>query len=130
MSKPLAFIIEDDEDLSVIFAEALQAAHFDTEIIHAGDKAITRLAAVTPDLVVLDLHLPNVSGMGILKQIRATPRLARTKIIIATADPVMGDALRDQVDLALIKPISFGQLRDLALRVGFAPPAAITKPLS
>jgi len=34
----------------------------------------------------------------------------------------MGDALRDQVDLALIKPISFGQLRDLASRVGLVLP--------
>ena len=124
MNKPLAFIIEDDEDLAIIFAKALQAAHFDTEVIHAGDAAIARLAAATPALVVLDLHLPNVSGMGILKQIRSTPRLARTKVIVATADPVMGDSLRDQVDLALIKPISFGQLRDLASRLGVVLPPA------
>ena len=116
MNKPLAFIIEDDEDLAIIFAKALQAAHF--------DAAIARLAAATPALVVLDLHLPNVSGMGILKQIRSTPRLARTKVIVATADPVMGDSLRDQVDLALIKPISFGQLRDLASRLGVVLPPA------
>jgi CheY-like chemotaxis protein len=122
VSNPLAFIIEDDKDLAVIFAEALQAARFDTEIIPAGDVAITRLAVATPDVVVLDLYLPKVSGLNVLNQIRATPRLARTKIIVATADPVMGNTFRDQVDLVLIKPITFGQLRDLASRIGLALP--------
>jgi len=117
MSNPLALIIEDDPDAATIFSEALQAAGFETEIVRTGDKALKRLAVTTPDAVVLDLHLPHVSGTDILRQIRADARLAKTRIIIATADPRMAELLRDQADLVLLKPISFSQLRDLAARL-------------
>ncbi len=117
MTKPLALVIEDDVDLANIFAEALQAADFDTEIIAAGDVALNRLKTVAPLVVVLDLHLPRVSGMEILPQIRSDARLAKTRVIVASADPVMADSLADIADLVLIKPISFGQLRDMAARL-------------
>ncbi len=117
MSNPLALIIEDDPDAATIFSEALQAAGFETEIVRTGDKALKQLAVTTPDAVVLDLHLPHVSGTDILRQIRADARLAKTRMIIATADPRMAELLRDQTDLVLLKPISFSQLRDLAARL-------------
>ncbi|MFN8595331.1 MAG: response regulator [Anaerolineae bacterium] len=110
-------MIEDDVDLANIFAEALQAADFDTEIIAAGDVALNRLKTVVPLVVVLDLHLPRVSGMEILPQIRSDARLAKTRVIVASADPVMADSMADIADLVLIKPISFGQLRDMAARL-------------
>jgi len=84
----LALIIEDDEDLAAIFAEALHLAELETEIIVSGDAAAARLKEVVPKVVVLDLHLPQVSGETLLRQIRSTPALARTRVIIATADPV------------------------------------------
>jgi len=118
MSNPFALIIEDDYDASLIFAEALQAAGFETEIIRSGDTALARLAATTPDAVVLDLHMPHVSGVDIMEQIRADERLAETQVIVATADPRLADTLQDDADLVLIKPISFSQLRDLAARLG------------
>jgi len=113
----LALIIEDDYDLSDIFAQALQAAGFETQIIRSGDTALARLASTTPDVVVLDLHLPHVSGVDILQEIRADARLAETRVIVATADPRAAEVLEDQATLVLLKPISFGQLRDLAGRL-------------
>jgi len=112
-----ALIIEDDRDLALIFAQALQAAGFATGIVRDGDDALARLAVVTPDIVVLDLHLPRISGADILREIRADERLAQTRVIVATADPRMADMLQDQPDLVLLKPISFSQLRDLAARL-------------
>ena len=122
MAKLQGLIVEDDEDLSVIFSEALQAAGFETEIIKSGDTALERLAVTTPDVVVLDLHLPRVAGMDILHQIRADERLAGTRVIVATAHPRMAESLRDEADLVLLKPISYSQLRDLAAILGAARP--------
>jgi DNA-binding response OmpR family regulator len=122
MNKNSALIVEDDEDLSLIFAQALQAAGFETEIASSGDAAIAQLAVTTPEVVVLDLHLPRVAGMDVLHHIRADPRLERTRVIVATAHPRMAETLRDEADLVLLKPISFGQLRDLAAILGAAPP--------
>lgn len=122
MKQPFALVIEDDEDLSVIFSEALQAAGFQTEIARAGDTALARLAVTMPEVVVLDLHLPRVAGMDILHQIRADPRLEGTRVIVATAHPRMAESLRDEADLVLLKPISFSQLRDLAAILGSVRP--------
>lgn len=117
MSEPMALIIEDDEDLSLIFAEALRMAGFQSEVITDGAQAQQRLIETVPDVVVLDLHLPHISGQSLLAQIRADVRLAATRIIVASADPVMADTLRQDADLVLIKPVSFGQLRDFAMRL-------------
>ncbi len=113
----LALVIEDDADLATIFAEAIKTAGFETQVIRDGRTAINQLALLTPSIVVLDLHLPNVSGMDILKQIRADARLAKTRVILATADARMADMVQGQADLVLVKPVSFGQLRDLAARL-------------
>ena len=114
---PLALIIEDDIDLATIFADALQAAQFKTEIIADGAAAQSRLLEVIPRLVVLDLHLPHISGEALLQQIRSTPALAGIKVVIASADAFTADLLSPDSDLVLIKPVSFSQLRDLAQRL-------------
>ena len=117
MTNPVALIIEDDESLSTVFSMALQMAGFETEIARSGNVALTRLAEITPELILLDLHLPHVAGQDILRQIRAEERLASTWVILATADAIMAEGLRGEADLVLLKPISVTQLRDLAKRL-------------
>lgn len=115
----LALIIEDDEDLASIFAEALRGVDFEVEHVADGRKAQERLLNGTPPyLILLDMHLPHVSGGELLTNIlKRDARFEKTTIIITTADARMGDAYRDQVDFVLIKPISFVQLRDLTKRL-------------
>ena len=117
MTDPLALIIEDDRDLANIFAKALKAAEYEIEIIRDGTAALERLSGAEPAVVVLDLHLPYVSGKTILHHIRADKRLAQTRVMLATADSLLADSLRSEADLVLLKPISYGQLRDLAVRL-------------
>ena len=116
-AKPISLVIEDDEDLSDIFCEALGAAGYETEVIRNGDDAIARLHMVTPDVVILDMHLPNVTGAEILHYIRSEKRMAFTNVVVTTADAIMGEQVRESADFVLIKPISFSQLRDFALRL-------------
>jgi CheY-like chemotaxis protein len=113
----LAFVIEDDPDLSVIFAAALQSVGFETEIIADGGKALARLAEQAPSLVILDLHLPHLSGVNALRQIHSDRQLLNTRVVVCTADAAMADELRDQADLVLLKPVTYSQLRDLAVRL-------------
>ena len=115
--QPLALLIEDDPDLITIFSMALEDAGFLIESIAEGDAALARLGDVIPSVVVLDLHLPNVSGTHILDAIRADERLSATRVIIVSADPQLAESVSGEADLVLVKPISFGQLRDLAHRL-------------
>jgi CheY-like chemotaxis protein len=117
MEKPLVLIIEDDADLSEIFSMAMRGGGFDAEVISDGQMAIERLAGTPPAVVVLDLHLPNVGGATILKQIRADGRFAKTSVIVTTADAQTADGLRGTADLVLLKPVSVDQLRDLGKRM-------------
>lgn len=115
--KKIAFVIEDDPDLSDIFSKALQAAGFEVESIMDGQVAQKRLQEVVPKVIVLDIHLPHVDGITLLKQIHAMDSLKDTKIIMATADNVQAEFYRDQVTIAMVKPISFSQLRDISARL-------------
>jgi DNA-binding response OmpR family regulator len=117
IENPLALIVEDDQKQATVFAQALKMAQFEIEVIRDGNEALSRLAAVVPAVVVLDLHLPQVGGKDILQQIRADSRLDNTRVILATADALLADSLQSEADLVLLKPISFGQLRDLAKRL-------------
>ena len=112
----LALVIEDDAAQQDIFSQAVKMAGFNVEVIGNGQAALDRLKDVEPQLVILDLHLPNVSGDEILATIRADERLASVPVILATADPILAESLSDTSDLVLLKPISFSQLRDLASR--------------
>jgi len=116
-SLPLALIIEDDEDLSFIFAEALRAANFEAEIIRDGRQAVERLVSVSPTVIVLDLHLPGVIGTEILNRIRSAAHLQAARVVVTTADARLAEQVEGQADFVLIKPISFSLLRDLAARL-------------
>ena len=114
----LALIIEDDEDLASIFAEALRSVGFAVEHAADGQQARERLKnGDAPYIVLLDMHLPRVSGADLLMEMKNDERFNETTIIITTADARMGETYGDMADFVLIKPISFVQLRDLTSRL-------------
>lgn len=114
----LALIVEDDEDLASIFAEALRGVGFEVEHVADGQAARERLKnGTTPYIILLDMHLPHVSGADLLMDMKKDDRFNETTIIITTADARMGETYGDMVDFVLIKPISFVQLRDLTSRL-------------
>ncbi len=117
MGKLHALVVEDDQDLARLFALALEDAGFSTTVIFAGDAALEKLAAAVPDLVVLDLYLPHVSGLDVLQRIRTDSRFAHTRVIVVTAGVRAAETLQEQADLVLVKPLDFVQLRDLAMRL-------------
>ena len=118
MSRPLALIVEDERDISIVFSRALNAAGFVTEVMQTGDTALEWLSTGSPDIVLLDLNLPQVTGEEILRHIRSDPRLAKTPVIVATAYARLAENIREQADRVLFKPVSFRQLRDLANLLG------------
>jgi CheY-like chemotaxis protein len=115
-AKPLALIIEDNDDQNLVFTKALEQAGFSTESIKDGITAMSRLGKVVPALVILDLHMPGINGGLLLRGIRNDPLTAKTHVIIVTADAEFASRLEAQVDIVLIKPVSFSQLIQAASR--------------
>jgi DNA-binding response OmpR family regulator len=116
MTKPSVLIVEDDLRLNEIITITLQA-DFEIESCLDGKTALDRLKHIAPTIVVLDLNLPGTSGAEILAHIRADDRLAKTRVILATADERQAETLTDAADIVLLKPVSPSQLRELALRI-------------
>jgi DNA-binding response OmpR family regulator len=120
MKQQLSLIIEDNDGISSLYKEALEIAGFATHIVRDGQQAITELDQIKPDIIILDLNLPHVSGHYILRHIRANESFAKTPVIISTANTVIAEAMRDDLshnDFMLIKPIDVRQLQQLALRL-------------
>jgi DNA-binding response OmpR family regulator len=125
MTPPLALIIEDDPKLGNIYDTVVAQAGYDTEIIRRGDEALRRLSAVSPSLILLDIHLPYVSGVELLKVIRATETLVKTPVIVLTADLYLAESMEELADYVIIKSFGVSRLRELVAKLANANPSAI-----
>lgn len=117
MLKPYILVIEDVIEIAEIYAEILEMEGMSVEMINDGTVALQRLETSIPDLVLLDMHLPHVSGMEILTFIRNNPRLKKIKVIVITANPLMAKDAEQTADITLVKPVSAIQIRDLSTRM-------------
>ena len=104
MSAPTILIVEDDDDARRLYRSALSMAGFRVVEAQDGLPALRRIDDSPPDLVVLDLGLPTVSGLTVLAEVTAQPETRRTKILIVTGSTEQLDHL--DVACILRKPVS------------------------
>jgi len=121
MEKPFALIVEDDRDIAALFRHVLDIAGYHTEIEMHGKEALKHLDSVRPDIVLLDLHLPGVSGVQILERMRADERLKSVPVVVVTAYARDADSLPVEPDLILLKPVNLDQLSNLVQRLRTTP---------
>ncbi|GAC1316484.1 MAG: hypothetical protein NVSMB12_13300 [Acidimicrobiales bacterium] len=116
----LALVVEDTEALRAVMTVALESAGY--RVVTASDGAAT-IAAVrdeTPDVVLLDLVLPDSPGLEILDHLKAEPRTAAAPVLVVTArdeTSVTADALRRGAHDLVVKPF---RMPDLLARVDAA----------
>lgn len=78
-------LIEDHADLAIWVAKTLRHSGFVVDVIARGDHAVTALYTQTYDLAILDLSLPGMDGLEILRRVRSQERTAQLPILILTA---------------------------------------------
>lgn len=111
-------VIDDDTDLADYIAAGLTEAGHTVDIVGDGAAARAFLAAATPDLVLLDLTLPDVDGYSLMQEIRSTPATANVSIVLLTTESTVADLVRGLdggADDYLSKPFD---LEELVARVG------------
>ena len=111
-------VVEDDKDIAGLVAHHLERAGYITEILNVGTDVLPRVSREPPDLVVLDLMLPELSGLEICRTIRATPSIADIPVIMLTAKSEETDrliGLELGADDYVTKPFS---PKELVARVG------------
>ncbi len=84
-NKKMILIVEDDENLANVYETRLQAEGFNTKRVQNGEDAIAAATMAKPDLILLDVMMPKVSGFDVLDILRNTPETANAKIIMLTA---------------------------------------------
>lgn len=101
MPKKRVLVIEDDQDVSKILQALLSS--LDVEVITAADglEAIKAAGRVRPDLCLVDLHLPKLSGLDVIRVIRAMPELGEIPIAIIT-----GNTTADYIKEAVLLGVS------------------------
>ena len=116
-------LIEDDFYLGELYKEILELESYEVRWIQDGSVAQQYLENHVPDMILLDLHLPTVSGAKLLEDILDRSQFTESKIVLISADGLLVDEIRHKVDIALLKPIGFRQLTSLCNRLLNAPVA-------
>ena len=102
--KPFALVVEDDPDSCDALTEALKAIGVRALGVANGSEAVRLAIALTPDLVVVDYRLPDISGAEVCRRLRDDPVTEPVPIIAVTGAP---DALKEEgclADAVLTKP--------------------------
>ena len=117
MEKQLALIVEDNALLSNLFSRALKDIGYETLVLGNGRAAQEWLQTQTPDVIFLDMHLPEVTGKTIFDGISTDARFEKVHTVIITADARMGEMLAEKASFVLIKPVDIDQLKQLGERL-------------
>jgi len=84
-SKKKLLVVEDDLGLANVYLTRLTAEGFDVEHVADGEQALAKAQEYKPDLVLLDVMMPKISGFDVLDILRNTPDTANIKVIMLTA---------------------------------------------
>lgn len=78
-------LVEDDDALANVYVTRLDAEGFETKRVGNGEDALAAAQGFHPDLILLDVMMPKVSGFDVLDILRNTPQTANIKVIMLTA---------------------------------------------
>ncbi|MBP9950818.1 MAG: response regulator [Cypionkella sp.] len=118
--KSRILVVEDEDNIALALDYLLTREGYEHDRIANGGDAIERIRTSRPDLVLLDVMLPEVSGYEICQTMRMDPALADVKILMMTA---RGSAIERRKGLALgadgfiSKPFELKELRDEVRRL-------------
>ena len=104
-------LVEDDEPLARVLAEALRGDGWTVAVISDGLEAFGAIRKALPDVVVLDLNLPQLYGQVLLRALKRDPATAAIPIIVATGHPeLLTEQDRPLAAAVLHKPFSLDRL--------------------
>jgi CheY-like chemotaxis protein len=117
MSQPATvLVVDDDEDVTDTMREILEDEGHRVFVAGDGVRALEVVRAERPDLVLLDLEMPEMDGRHFLAEVRKSPELARVQIVVLSGSADAGDLGTE----AVTKPLRLDTLLGLIDRVGHA----------
>jgi DNA-binding response OmpR family regulator len=106
-------VIDDNVVLARAFSRALTGAGHRVHASHSAEDGLRQAKAEPPDLIILDLQMPFVNGVGFLYRLRSDEALCRTPVLVVTGRAVSGERATEIAELGAVlrlKPISLEAL--------------------
>ena len=113
-SRPNVLVCDDEPNLRELIRVSLGPGYAVHEA-EDGEEALALAHSLEPELVILDLMMPRLNGFDVLAKLKADPELARTRILVVTAQPASEEeALEMGADGVIVKPFAPEELANLA----------------
>lgn len=114
MSKSRLLIVEDDLDIARMLTAYFSGQDFDVEVAHRGAEALEKTRRNLPDLIVLDIVLPDIDGYEVCRSLRKSTRTSHIPVIFLTQKDERGDRLQGLelgADDYITKPFDIEELK-------------------
>ena len=124
-------IVEDEPDAANLFEEMLRIDNYDVIKTHSGGGALAVLQTERPDAVLLDIMMPDISGIDVLRFMRREPSLMHIPVVIVSAKALPSDirtGMEAGATAYLTKPVGLDELRQTVRDVLHAAHAPGTHP--
>ena len=108
--KDKVLIVEDEQSISNFISMILTANGYDTIVVRSGEEALTMISSHCPDLILLDLSLPDMDGMEVLRSVRKWSNLPVVVVSARQHEQDKVDALDSGADDYLVKPFGTSEL--------------------
>ncbi len=111
-------LIDDEQFYYKLIRKTLKEAEYDLEYAKTGSEGLSKIPAFEPDMMIVDLKLPEMDGFEILERLRRDPKYSHIPVIVITAQDVLSDKLKAfelGADDYLVKPF---QPEELVARMG------------
>jgi DNA-binding response OmpR family regulator len=114
VSQRTVIVVEDEADAAEMFAEMMRVNGFRVVKCFSSGPAINMIADEMPDVVILDVMMPDISGLEVLKFMRREPQLAKIPVIVISAKSMPSDiktGMDAGASVYLTKPVGFLELK-------------------
>jgi CheY-like chemotaxis protein len=115
MAQKTVLIIEDEEDAADMFAEMMRVSGYRVLKTSSSTPALTMMTTEKPDVVILDIMMPEISGLEILRQMHKDPALANIPVVVVSAKSMPADikhGMEAGASMYLTKPVGFIELKE------------------
>ncbi|MCP3998077.1 MAG: response regulator [bacterium] len=127
MAKQKALIVDDSDVLRRLIEMCLRPAGFEIATASSGSEALEVSASFVPDLVLLDIGLPDMTGWDVLAALRESPVNSDVKVMILSGyEDLHTQSKQRGADGAIVKPFRNDELRKAAVDLVTAPAADVT----
>lgn len=113
--QPTILVIDDNVNLARGFAAALESAGYRALVAHTADDGLWMARQHHPSMIILDLRMPFINGLGYLYRLREIEGLSETPVMVVTAAEVNDETRRELADLRAtirFKPMGIAELTD------------------